>query len=164
MSYGDCQLHTLRNIANWEMHSTVSRFSSECSSTVGVLLPFSVGSRTHVASGWCCFCVSHKYKHVRLRYYRRSYNFSVAFYFSCFLETMRPVTRWVRGALVPPERDSIRWRSSFSVESLPTPLAANHLVRSPPSHVARTGRRREGEFALEGRAWAPSLLLVFDLE
>ena len=50
------------------------------------------------------------------------------------------------------------------VKSLPTPLATNRLLRAPLFHVARIVRRREGEFALEGRVWISSLLLVFDLE
>ena len=53
-------------------------------------------------------------------------------------------------------------RSSPAVESLPTPLAANHLLRAPLFRVARTVRRHEGEFALEGSGGA-SLLLVFDV-
>ena len=39
-AYGDCRLHTPRSIANCRMHSTVSRFSRECSSTFGVLKHF----------------------------------------------------------------------------------------------------------------------------
>ena len=57
----------------------------------------------------------------------------------------------------------MRRRSSPSVESVPTPLAANRLVRDPLSLVARTVRRHEREFVVEGRMWISSLLLVFDV-
>ncbi len=43
-------------------------------------------------------------------------------------------------------------------------LVANPVVRTLRALVARIVRRREGEFALEGRVWAASLLLMFDSE
>src|SRR5947209_16318535 len=54
---------------------------------------------------------------------------------------------------------------SPSVESPPTLLAANRLVRARGlAHVARTIRGHDGGFSLEGREWISSLLLVFDLQ
>jgi hypothetical protein len=51
--------------------------------------------------------------------------------------------------------DSLR----LLLSQFPAPLAANRLVRGPPTHVARTVRRREDEFALEGRVWISSLFV-----
>jgi hypothetical protein len=46
----------------------------------------------------------------------------------------------------------LHYKNPMRLQLLPPPLAANCLVRTLSSHVARTVGRREDEFALEGRA------------
>ena len=62
-----------------------------------------------------------------------------------------------------PKGLSMRRSSSPVVESLPTLLVANHLVRDPLSLVARKVCRQEHEFVVEGRVSISSLVLVFDV-
>ena len=61
------------------------------------------------------------------------------------VQSSAPQLNRVRGAFVPSVPNSMRLRI------FPPPLAANRLVRTLSSHVARIVGRREGEFALEVR-------------